>query len=110
MRKYLLILNALYASIAILVLAAGMSGVGHAAEIKVLVSGGFSAALAELVPEFERATGHKVVIARGGSLGNAPTSIPGYLQRVYPADPLIMVDDGLEALNKDGHVAAGSRV
>ena len=40
------------------------SSVG-AAEIRVMISGGFSAAYLELVPEFERATGHTVVTARG---------------------------------------------
>jgi accessory colonization factor AcfC len=36
-----------------------------AAEIRVMISGGLSAAYEALVPEFERATGHKVITARG---------------------------------------------
>ena len=41
------------------------AGSAQAAEIKVMISGGFSAAYEKLVPEFERATGHKVTTERG---------------------------------------------
>src|SRR5215470_10686012 len=47
-----------------------------AAEIRVMLSGGFAAAYIELVPEFERAIGHAVSTVRGGSTGTAPNSIP----------------------------------
>jgi predicted TIM-barrel fold metal-dependent hydrolase len=36
----------------------GFTSTAHAADIKVFISGGFSAACEKLVPEFERATGH----------------------------------------------------
>src|SRR5471030_2236843 len=36
-----------------------------AAEVKALISTAMKAAIEELVPQFERATGHKVVIAYG---------------------------------------------
>ena len=47
-----------------------------AAEIRVMISGGLSAAYEALVPEFERATGHKVITARGPSMGTTVNAIP----------------------------------
>jgi molybdate transport system substrate-binding protein len=81
-----------------------------AAEIHVMTSGGFTAAYRELAPQFERATGHKVVSAYGASQGGAPDSIPSRLGRGEPADLVILAAPALEALIKDGKVAAGSRV
>jgi molybdate transport system substrate-binding protein len=81
-----------------------------AAEINVMISGGFSAAYANLVPEFERATGHKVTTVRGPSMGNTPQAIPNRLRRGEPADALIMVGYALDNLAKDGKVVPESRV
>ena len=81
-----------------------------AAEIRVMTSGGFTAAFKELVPEFEKATGHKVLPAYGASMGGAPDSIPSRLGRGEPVDIVILAAPALEALIKDGKVAAGSRV
>ena len=81
-----------------------------ATEVHVMTSGGFTAAYKALVPEFERATGHKVVSAYGASMGGAPDSIPSRLGRGEPADVVILAAPALEALIKDGKVQAGSRV
>ena len=81
-----------------------------AAEIRVMTSGGFTAAFKELVPEFEKATGHKVLPAYGASMGGAPDSIPSRLARGEPVDIVILAAPALEALIKDGKVAPGSRV
>jgi len=81
-----------------------------AAEIRVMTSGGFTTAFKELYPEFEKATGHKVLPAYGSSMGGAPDSIPSRLNRGEPVDIVIMAAPALEALIKDGKVAAGSRV
>jgi molybdate transport system substrate-binding protein len=95
------------------VVLAGMmlfTGLASGAEIRVMISGGFSAAYLELVPEFERATGHTVVTARGASMGTTPNSIPSRLQRGEPVDALIMVGDALEVLAKQGKVTTGTRI
>ena len=81
-----------------------------AAEIRVMTSGGFTAAYQELAPRFESATGHKIVSAYGASQGGAPDSIPSRLGRGEPADLVILAAPALEALIRDGKVAAGSRV
>ena len=86
------------------------AGAASAAEIKVMLSGGFSTAYRELVPQFERATGHKVTTSAGASMGGAPNSIPVRLQRGEPADVLIMAASALDGLIKEGKAVAGSRV
>src|SRR3954468_19536170 len=94
-----------------LVLAACLSlaGGASAAEIKVMISGGFSAAYEKLVPEFERASGHKVVTERGPSMGETPQAIPNRLARGEVADVVIMVGYALDNLIKVGQVAPGGR-
>src|SRR5947209_4064621 len=84
-------------------------GGANAAEIKVFISGGFSAAYEKLVPEFERASGHKVVTERGPSMGETPQAIPNRLARGESADVVIMVGYALGSLIEKGHVIAGSR-
>jgi molybdate transport system substrate-binding protein len=86
------------------------AGTAGAAEIKVMISGGFSAAYDKLVPEFERASGHKVVTERGPSMGETPQAIPNRLSRGEDADVVIMVGYALGNLIKDGKVVADSRV
>ena len=53
-----------------------------AAEIRVMISGGLTAAYKVLVPEFERATGHTVVTAYGPSMGTTVNAIPVARMRV----------------------------
>jgi molybdate transport system substrate-binding protein len=62
-----------------------------ASEVHVMISGGFTAAYKELVPQFEKATGNTVVTAYGPSMGETPQAIPMRLARGEPADVLIMV-------------------
>ncbi len=91
-------------------LALGASLAAHAADIRVVTSGGFSAAYDELVPLYEQATGHKVITTRGASIGNAPDSIPSRMARGEQFDIVILADAGLDAQVKQGKVVAGSRV
>jgi molybdate transport system substrate-binding protein len=90
----------------ILLLAVG----ANAAEVRVMISNGPAAAYKELVPEFERATGNKVVTAYGPSMGTTVNAIPIRLERGEPADVLIMVGYALDDLAKQGKVVAGSSV
>jgi molybdate transport system substrate-binding protein len=81
-----------------------------AAEVRVMISGGLTAAYQALVPEFERATGHKVLTAFGPSMGTTVNAIPVRLERGEPADVLIMVGYALGDLIKQGKVMADTRV
>ena len=81
-----------------------------AADLKVMTSGGFTAAYRELVPQFESATGNKVLTEYGASMGGAATSIPARLDRGEPVDVVILASEGLEALIQSGKINPQSRV
>lgn len=97
-------------AVAGLLLLAGTPTAVRAADINVMISGGFSAALRNLAPAFERATGNTIVMISGPSMGDTPQAIPARLQRGEAADVVIMVGYALEALIKQGKVSADSRV
>ena len=87
-----------------------LAGTAGAAEVRVMISGGLTAAYQALVPEFEKATGHKVLTAFGPSMGTTVNAIPVRLERGEPADVLIMVGYALGDLIKNGKAVDGSRV
>jgi molybdate transport system substrate-binding protein len=87
-----------------------LAGSANAAEVRVMISGGLTAAYKELVPEFERLTGNKVLTAYGPSMGTTVNAIPVRLERGEPADVLIMVGYAQGDLVKQGKVIADSRV
>jgi molybdate transport system substrate-binding protein len=87
-----------------------LAGSAGAAEVRVMISGGLTAAYQALVPEFERATGNKVLTAYGPSMGTTVNAIPIRLERGEPADVLIMVGYALGGLVKQGKVIAETRV
>jgi len=95
-----------------LALAAVLFGVpsADAAEVHVMISGGFAAAYSRLAEQFGVRTKHVVVTARGPSMGETPQAIPNRLRRGERADIVIMVDSELEALIREGKVLAGSKV
>jgi molybdate transport system substrate-binding protein len=82
----------------------------HAQEVRVMTSGAFTEAFLNVVPEFERTTGTKVLVAFGASMGGAPDSIPSRLERGEPVDVVILAGEALDALIGQGKVRAGSRV
>jgi len=79
-----------------------LAGSAQAAEVHVMISGGLSAAYNALVPEFEKATGNKVITAYGPSMGTTTNAIPMRLERGEPADVLILVGYALYDLVKQG--------
>ena len=87
-----------------------LTGTAGAAEVRVMISGGLSAAYNALVPEFERATGNKVITAYGPSMGTTVNAIPMRLERGEPADVLILVGYALGDLIKQGKIVTDSRV
>src|SRR5258705_5675720 len=87
-----------------------LAGSANAAEVRVMISGGLTAAYKELVPEFERLTGNKVLTAYGPSMGTTLNAIPVRLERGEPVDVMIMVGYALGDLVKQGKVIADSRV
>jgi len=86
------------------------AGSVFAAEITVMSSGGFYAAMEELAPVFEKESGHKVVLISGSSMGSSPTAIPARMQRGEAADLLMMAAGELDKLIAQGLAVKGSRV
>lgn len=74
-----------------------------AAEIKVFSTIGVQAALEELAPKFEQASGHKLNITWGTA-----AILVKKVQAGESADLLVLTKQGLDALLKEGKVAPGS--
>jgi molybdate transport system substrate-binding protein len=82
----------------------------QAADVTVMISGGFMSSLRALAPGFEKASGDHVVIVGGPSMGTTANAIPNRLARGEPDDVLIMVGYALDGLLKDGRAMPGSKV
>ncbi|WP_144137578.1 substrate-binding domain-containing protein [Paraburkholderia sp. BCC1884] len=82
----------------------------QAAELRVMSSGGFTAAYKLLGPRFTQSTGNTLDTILGPSMGKSPEAIPNRLERGEPADVVIMVGYALDDLIKQGKVIPGSRV
>lgn len=80
-----------------------------AEDVRVMTSGGTAAAFVALAPEFERATGHKVV-ALATSTGLGADSISSRVRRGEPVDVIILSRAGIDELVGDGKVVAASRI
>jgi molybdate transport system substrate-binding protein len=78
--------------------------------MNVLISGGFSGAYDELLPEFERASGIKVATGSGASQGTGPHTIAAQLARGVVCDVVIMSREGLAELIAAKRIVAGSDV
>jgi len=93
---------------AVVALAIVVSPTAAFAQLKVVISGGFSAAYKKLLPEFEKSSGLTVTTTTGGSQGNGPNTIGAQLRRGVPVDVVIMNRAGLNDLIAEGRVVAGS--
>jgi len=83
---------------------------GAFAQMKVLISGGFSGAYEKLLPEFEQESGIKVTTGSGASQGDGPQTIGAQLARGEKADVVILSREGLDGLIAAKRIAAGSDV
>ena len=84
--------------------------VAASAQLNVLISGGFSGAYEQLLPEFERTSGIKVTTGSGASQGTGPQTIASQLARGVPADVVILSREGLSELIAAKRIAAGTDV
>lgn len=80
------------------------------AQVKVIISGGFSGPYEKLLPDFERDTGIKVTTGSGASQGTGPQTIAAQLERGVPADVVIMSREGLSDLIAAKRIMAGTDV
>jgi len=81
-----------------------------AAQLKVIVSGGFAGAYQQVVPEFERTTGMTLTTQSGASQGTGPDTIGAQLRRGIAADVVILSREGLDDLIAEGRILRGSDV
>ncbi|AZF04289.1 substrate-binding domain-containing protein [Pseudomonas sp. R5-89-07] len=82
----------------------------QADELKVMTSGGFTAAYKLLGPQYAKHSGDTLDTILGPSMGKAPEAIPNRLARGEHADVVIMVGYALDELIKQGKVDPASRV
>jgi molybdate transport system substrate-binding protein len=75
-----------------------------AAEVKVLTTGAFKQVVVALIPEFEKATGHKVVLDNG-TVGQLTRRVEGG----EAFDVLVLNPRGIDDFIKKGKIAEGSR-
>ena len=80
------------------------------AQLKVIMSGGFSGAYSQALPEFERTTGITVTTGSGASQGTGQQTIAAQLQRGVPTDVVILSREGLADLIAAGWIVAGTDV
>ncbi|HKU09300.1 MAG TPA: substrate-binding domain-containing protein, partial [Bradyrhizobium sp.] len=95
--------TALAALIALLVLPQGAL-----AQMRVVISGGFSGAYEKLLPEFEQTSGIKVTTGSGASQGDGPQTIGAQLARGEKADVVILSREGLDGLIAANRIVTGS--
>jgi molybdate transport system substrate-binding protein len=104
-------MNAMFKQLAALSLTAlALTPVAQAEELKVMTSGGFTAAYKQLGPQYAAASGDTLETILGPSMGKAPEAIPNRLARGEHADVVIMVGYALDELIKQGKVDPASRV
>ena len=82
----------------------------HAAEIRVVSSGGFAQAYKNLAPTYEHASGDHLLSEWGPSMGTTNHAIPARLARGEQIDVVIMVGDALDKLMREGRLVPGSKV
>src|SRR5919198_1382512 len=85
-----------------------MCPVPASAQLKVIISGGFSGPYEKLLPEFERTTGIKVTTGSGSSQGTGPQTIGAQLARGVPTDVVILSREGLTDLMAAKRSARGA--
>src|SRR6185503_421988 len=78
-------------------------------EVRVMTSGAFTAAYQHLGPEFDRATGPRLVTG-ATSMGTGATSIDARLAAGEAVDVVIVADAALEALVAGGRIIPGTCV
>ena len=86
------------------------AGTAPIAEIHAIVTGALTAPFREIVPAFELATGHKVIVAIGPSDGESKAALPVRLRSGEPADVVIMIGTALDGLIKQGMFEPAMRV
>ena len=97
-------------AVAIALVGALLMPMAASAQVKVIISGGFSGPYEKLLPEFERTTGIKVTTGSGASQGTGPQTIAAQLAAGAKFDVVICSREGLQELIVQKRIAAGTDV
>lgn len=101
----------LIAAAAVLAAGCAQQPSNHSPEpVRVMTSGGFTAAHKLLAPQFTTQTGIAVESAYGSSMGASPTSIPNRLSQGEKADVVILARSALDDLAAKGLVKQGTQI
>ena len=84
--------------------------VAASAQVKVIISGGFSGPYEKLLPEFQKTSGIKVETGSGASQGTGPQTIASQLASGAHFDVVIMSREGLDELIAAKRIAPGTDV
>ena len=84
--------------------------VAVSAQVKVIISGGFSGPYEKLLPEFQKTSGIKVETGSGASQGTGPQTIASQLASGAHFDVVIMSREGLDELIAAKRIAPGTDV
>src|SRR5690349_24502401 len=87
-----------------------MSPLAASAQVKVIISGGFSGPYEKLLPEFQRTTGIKVTTGSGASQGTGPQTIASQLAAGAVFDVVICSREGLDELIAAKKIMPGTDV
>ena len=82
----------------------------RAADLVVLISGGFRSTYQDVLPEFEKKAGIKATTVPSPSMGETPEAIPNRLARGEAADVLVMVEASLDELIDRGLARPDTKV
>ncbi|QWD64566.1 extracellular solute-binding protein [Polynucleobacter sp. MWH-UH2A] len=80
------------------------------AQLEVIISGGFQGPYKQMLPEFEKTTGIKVVTKSGAPQGSGPKTIKAQLAAGVTADIVILSREGLTELVEQKRILPGSDV
>ena len=95
---------------AIAMVGALLMPVAASAQVKVIISGGFSGPYEKLLPEFKTTSGIKVETGSGASQGSGPQTIASQLASGAHFDVVIMSREGLDELIAAKRIAPGTDV
>ena len=95
---------------AIAVIGALLMPIAASAQVKVIISGGFSGPYEKLLPEFQKTSGITVETGSGASQGSGPQTIASQLASGAHFDVVIMSREGLSDLIAAKRIAAGTDV
>ena len=99
------LMRQLWRPVLCLIALAAWADAAAAAEIKMLASNAVKESYTRLIPEFEKASGHRVTVVWGGTADIMKDVRGGAVQ-----DIVITTAASIDTLTKEGKLAAGSRV